>query len=106
MGREDERDVGVAQLAQAIPDEEARGWVEAGRRLVEEEHLWRVHECARDHDALALAAGEEIRLVARAIEQPELVEYLVGPPLALLRRHAVVGRVEDEVVADRERPVE
>ena len=66
----------------------------------------RVHERPRDHHALRLPAGEEVRLVARAIEQAELVEQLVGARLALARRHAVVGGVEDQVVADRERAVE
>ena len=54
----------VAQLAQAIPDEEARRRIEARRRLVEEEHLGRVHERAGDHHALRLPTGEEVRLVA------------------------------------------
>ena len=96
----------VAQLAQAVPDEETRRRVEAGRRLVEEEHARRVHERAGDHHALRLPAREEVGLVPRAVEQAELVEQLVGPPLALARRDAVVGGVEDQVVADRDRAVE
>ena len=66
----------------------------------------RVHERAGDHHPLTLSAGEEVGLVAGAVEQPELVEQLVGPLLALARRHAVVGGVEDEVVPDRDGAVE
>ena len=104
--REDERDLRVAQLAQAVPHEEARCGVEAGRRLVEEEHLRRMHERPGDHHALALTPGEEGRLVAGAVEQAELVEQVVGTALTLARRHPVVGGVEDEVVADRQGAVE
>ena len=78
--REDERHAAVAQLAQPVPDEEARRRVEAGRRLVEEEHLRRVHQRARDHHPLRLAAREEVGLVSGAVEQAELVEQLVGAP--------------------------
>jgi class 3 adenylate cyclase len=106
VGREDQRHVGVAQLAQAVPDEEPRRRIETRRRLVEEEHPRRVHERAGDHHALGLPAGEEVRLVARTVEQAELLEQLIGALVALPRRHAVVRRVEDEVVADRDRPVE
>ena len=42
----------------------------------------------------------------RALEQAELLEQLVGARLALARRDAVVGGVEDQVVAHRERAVE
>ena len=104
--REDERHARLAQLAEAIPDEEARGGIETRRRLVEEEHPRCVHERARDHHSLRLPAGEEIRLVPRAVEQAELLEQLVGALNALSRRHAVVGGMEDEVVPDRDRAVE
>ena len=77
--RQDERHAALAQLAQAVPDEQARGRVEPGRRLVEEQHLRRVHQRAGDHHALRLAAGEEVGLVLGAVEQPELLEQLVGP---------------------------
>jgi class 3 adenylate cyclase len=65
-----------------------------------------MHERAGDHHPLRLPSGEEVRLVARAVEQPELIEQLVGPLLAFARGDAVVSGVEDEVVADRDRPVE
>ena len=66
----------------------------------------RVHQGARDHHALRLAAREHVRLHVRALEQAELLEQLVGPAPPLARRDAVVGGVEDQVVADRERAVE
>ena len=104
--REDQRDLRVAQLPQPVPDEEPRSRVKARRRLVEEEHPRRVHERAGNHHPLRLAAGEEVRLVSRAVEQAELVEHLVRAALTLAGGHAVVGGVEDEVVADRDRAVE
>ena len=42
----------------------------------------------------------------RPVDQPELRQQLVRARLALARRHAVVGGVEDQVVADRDRAVE
>ena len=101
-----ERHACVAQLAQPVPHEQPRRRIEARRRLVEEEHLRRVHQRPRDHHPLRLAAGEEVGLDARALEQAELLQQLVRPRLALARRHAVVGGVEDQVVADRDRAVE
>jgi hypothetical protein len=47
-----------------------------------------VHERAGDHHPLRLPAGEEVGLVAGPVEEPELVEQLVGPLLALARRFA------------------
>ena len=105
--RQDERDAAVAQLAQAVPHEQPRGRVEPGRRLVEEQHLRRVHQRPRDHHALRLAAARTCPASDfAAVEQPELLEQLVGAAVALRRRDAVVGGVEDEVGADRERAVE
>ena len=104
--REHERHAEIAELAQPIPDEQPRSRVEPRRRLVEEEHLRRVHERAGNHHSLRLPTGEEIRLVPRAVEQAELLEQVVGAALALARRHAVIGGVEDEVVPDRDRAVE
>ena len=83
---QEERHAAVAQLAQAVPDEQPRGRVEAGRGLVEEEHLGRVHQGPRDHHALRLAAGEHVGLLLGAVEQPELLEQLVGAAVALARR--------------------
>src|SRR5205814_6148188 len=53
-----------------------------------------------------LPAGEELRLRTRSLEQAELAEQLVRARLALPGRHAVVGGVEDQVVANRQGPVE
>ena len=77
-----------------------------GRRLVEEQHLGLVHQRAGDHHPLRLAAGEQVGLDFAAVEQPELLEQLVGAAVALGGRDAVVGGVEDEVAPDRERAVE
>src|SRR5512133_3552831 len=65
-----------------------------------------MHERAGDHHALRLPAGEEVGLVPCAIEEPELVEQLVGPLLPRASGDSVVRGVEDEVVPDRDRAVE
>jgi len=65
-----------------------------------------VHHRPGDHDPLRLAAGDVVRLVVAAVGQAEELEQLVRPAVALAARHAVVGGVEDQVLADRERPVE
>ncbi len=96
----------VAQLAQAVPDEQARGRVEAGRRLVEEEHPRRVHQRAGDHHPLRLSAGEQVGLVLARSSSPNCSSSSSARALALARWDAVVRRVEDQVVADRDRAVE
>jgi hypothetical protein len=65
-----------------------------------------VHHRAGDHDPLRLAAGHVVGLVVPALAQAEQLEQLVGAAVALCRRHAMVGGVEDQVLPDRERAVE
>jgi hypothetical protein len=43
------------------------------------------HERAGDHHPLRPPAGEEVGLVTGPVEEPELVEQLVGPLLARSR---------------------
>ena len=78
VGRQHERDACVAELPQPVPEKEPGGGIEAGRRLVEKEHLGRVHQRPRDHHPLRLAAREHVGLHVRPVEQPELLEQLVG----------------------------
>ncbi len=106
VGREQDGHAVVAKLADAVPDKQARGGVEACRRLVEEEHLRLVHERPRDHHPLHLTTGEEIDLLVPALREAELSEELVGPRVALARRHAVISGVEQQVLTKRQRPVE
>jgi hypothetical protein len=65
-----------------------------------------VHHRPGDHDPLGLAARHEVDLVGRPVGQAEQLEELVGAAVALGRRHAVIGGVEGQVLADRERAVE
>jgi hypothetical protein len=105
-GRDHDRHALLAQVADAIPHEQARRRVKAGARLVQEEHLGCVHHRPGDHDPLRLAARDEVDLVGRPVGEPEQLEEFVGAPVALGRRDAVVRGVEGQVLADRERAVE
>jgi hypothetical protein len=82
--------------------------VDAGQRLVEEQHRGVLHQRASDQDALALAAGERAEAVVRAVGEPDPRERLAGPlaigagdPLEP-RRAAVRAHQRDIVRGDRE----
>ena len=65
VGDEQDRHAGLAlQLAQELQDLRLHGHVERGRRLVGDEQVGLVGERHGDHDALALAAGELVRIGA------------------------------------------
>ena len=76
VGDVDERGIDlVAQLDDLGAHLVAEFGVEVGERLVHEEHLGAAHDGAADGDALALAAGERLRL---AVEQGGDIEDLRG----------------------------
>src|SRR5438445_668424 len=54
-GQEDRGAASTYRLDQP-PEVPSRLGIEAGRRLVEEKHLWRVHERGRDREALSLTS--------------------------------------------------
>ncbi len=95
----EKRDVPVAlQIEDQVEDPEPDRDVEHRRRLVGEDHLRLDRERARNGDALALAAGELVRVLLRDLlgrHEPDRVEQLV---------HAVehVGLRHDPV--DQQRP--
>src|SRR5213082_133039 len=57
--------------------------VERTGRLVGEEKPRAVRERARDRDPLALATGERRRPARRPVREPDLLQQLLRPPLAL-----------------------
>ena len=105
--RQEERDAAVAQLAEAVPDEQPRGRVEAGR----------VGSSRKSTSGACISARAIITrcdwppenmsgfCLARS-SSPNCSSSSSARRVALARRDAVVGGVEDQVVADRERAVE
>ena len=65
-------------LANDFPEQQSRLRIEAGARLVEEEHLRIVHHGARDGEALHHAAGESADHLVGAVGQLEAVEKRCG----------------------------
>ena len=106
VGGDHHRGARRPEFGHLLPEEQACRGVEARRRLVEEEHRRRVHEGPGDHHPLDLAAGEVVGPALGPVGQPELVEQGVGPPGPVGPGHAVVAGVEQQVLSDRQRPVE
>jgi hypothetical protein len=94
------------ERANAVPQEQAGLRVEVVGGLIEKEHVGRVHERARDHEALRHAAGVAGHAVVLAVAQAQFVEEGVGALLALAVRHAVIGGVEGEDLAHAQAAVE
>ena len=61
-----------------VPERPPRGRIQAGRRLVEEDDLRIVDEGEGDRQALALAAGQDLRLGVPPLAELERVDELVG----------------------------
>ena len=76
--REDERHALPLQAVEPLPDDVPRLRVEAGRRLVEQQHLRLVDERARDREAALHAARQRLDLVVRALGELDELEQLVG----------------------------
>ena len=104
--REERRLAGAVEVFEDAPEVDARLRVDAGRRLVEEEHLRLVDERAGDHQPLREAAGELEDHRAGAVGERELLEQLVRPRAGLRARHAEEAAVVVEVLPDGERAVE
>ena len=68
--------------------------IEIGQRLVEQDDGRLVNQCARDRDALLLAAGKLMRVARGKMGEPDLCERLLDARLDLgrARRRAASGR--------------
>ena len=84
-------------VAGAAAISSAGGWVEARRRLVEEEQLWIPDQRDREIEPAALAAGQRPALRIRLLLEPDELEDV--PRRA---RIVVVPGEELEMLADRE----
>ena len=76
--------------------------VEGGEGLVEQQHLRPFHQRARERNALALAAGQLVRLALGEALQPDQGEHLLDAGLDRVARQAVLTEAECDVALDRE----
>jgi len=96
-----DHDERVAQLVEVLEerhDLDARLGVQVPGRLVGEDDRGPVHEGARDGDALALAAGQLVRLVVDAVLQADALQDLPGALMALMGRDAGVDEGKLDVL--------
>ena len=87
----DERLARRLQRQQGVEDGIAACWVDAGRRLVERQHVGVVHQRARDVQPALHAAAEGGRFVACAVGQPDGGQHLGGAAPGLGWGQAVEG---------------
>ncbi|HEY6508301.1 MAG TPA: hypothetical protein VIY56_09830 [Vicinamibacterales bacterium] len=73
--------------------------VEAGRRLVEDEHLGVVEQRLREADALPVALRELAALAVRHVGHPRALHHRGHARLAFGPRHALDARAEVEIFA-------
>ena len=80
--------------------------VEVGERLVHQEHRGLAHDGATERDALALAAGELLRLAIEELVELDGLGGLLDPALDLGLGDLAQLQPEREVLADRHVRVE
>ena len=106
LRREEDRRALVAQAADLVPQRQARGRVQAGRRLVEEQHLGLVDERHREVQAAAHAAGVRRDAAVGGAGQADALDELRAAGAHRARRDAVQRGLQlDELRAGHE-PVE
>src|SRR5262249_9133030 len=100
----------VAQIAHEIKDLRLNRDIEGGRRLIGDKQLWIAGQRHRDHDALAHATRELVRIVLEALlgrRDAYKAQHLNRPLARLLRRHWAVPQDDlDDLIPDREGWVE
>ena len=98
VGREQDRHAAALELADFLPEDVARLRVEAGGRLVEDEHPGFVEKSSREHESALHAARKRhdgrVPLLAKGDE----VEQLVGAAGGLVGRDTEIAAVDDEIL--------
>ena len=89
----------LAEAADLVPHAGPRLRVEAGRRLVEEQHLRPVDDAEADVEPAAHAARVGAGRPVRGGLEVERGEHLVGPRLRRRLVHPVQPALEDELAA-------
>jgi hypothetical protein len=94
----------VAQAAHLVPQRQARGRIQAGGRLVEEQHLGLVDERHREVQAPAHAAGVRADAAAGGARQADALDQGGAAPAHGARRDAVQRRLQlDQLGAGHQR---
>jgi len=106
VGRQHERDAGLLQAVEAVPDDVPCLRVEAGGRLVQQHHLGVVDERPRDREPALHPARERLDLVVRPLRELDELEELVGTRPEGAPRKAEVPAVDHDVLPDGELHVE
>ena len=91
---------------QVFPELVAGDRIDAGRRLVQDQHLGAMLDCHRQLQALPDAERQAFRLDLRHLLEPEPVEHLVDALAALGDGEVKELGVELEVLPDRELAIE
>ena len=105
-GEEDGHAVLARQSRHLVPQVGAARGVQAGRRLVEEQHARVMDERERKIQPALHAAGVAADLAVGRVRQPDALEQLVAARAPLGLRHALQRRLQAHVVAAREQRVE
>ena len=99
LRRQEDRRASLVDATQLVPDGQAARGIEAGRRLVEKQHLGLVHERRREVEASLHPAGVTLdRAIGRVGELHEL-EQLDRTRTGLARRQIEQATLEDEQLA-------
>jgi hypothetical protein len=100
-GQEDRQAPFVGEARDLLPHRRPHLGIEAGRRLVEEEHPWPVDQAQGDVEPPLHAARIGAGQTAGGLREPEPLEQLVDAPPELGARKAVNLALEDEILATR-----
>ncbi len=106
VGGEQDRLPLAVELPEDLPQRQAALRVEAGGRLVQEQHGGAVEDRARDHQPLGHPAGEREHRRLGPLGQLELLEQLVGGARDSRRGDAEQAAVEVEVLPHRQLAVQ
>jgi len=101
VGREQDRLAGGVELTQDVPEREPALRIESRGRLVEEQDRGAVQDGAGDHESLRHPARERQDRRLRPVDEPELLQPIVGLAAGFVRRHPEEATVEVEVLPDR-----
>ena len=79
VGRQDDRRLLVADVADRLPEGAPGGWIEPGRRLVEERDPRRIDERQSDGQSLLLPSGEGVDARATLLLEPDQRQQTFNP---------------------------
>ena len=98
----------LLQVEQQVDDLRLDRHVEGGDRLVADQQVGLGHQGAREHDALALAAGKLVRVAVELVRlQADRVHHGAGALAALCGRDRAVDRQRlHDLHADRQAAIE